>query len=118
MELIQFPFAAAGSLVTLPFLFSAETLIWYPVQSMIGLIFFMVLPILIFRNKTHPPKHRIYSLHKNMLSRQKQILQILFHKNCCVHTQQFYERAAFIACFYHIRAYIPAQIQMQLVLLV
>lgn len=29
MELIQFPFAAAGSLVTLPFLFSAETLIWY-----------------------------------------------------------------------------------------
>ena len=64
MELIQFPFAAAGSLVTLPFLFSAETLIWYPVQSMIGLIFFMVLPILIFKNKTHPPKHRIYSLHK------------------------------------------------------
>ena len=64
MELIQFPFAAAGSLVTLPFLFSAETLIWYPVQSMIGLIFFMVLPILIFRNKTNPPKYKIYSLHK------------------------------------------------------
>ena len=62
MELIQFPFYC-GKLFgyTFPF-FVAKTLIWYPVQSIIDLIFFMVLSIFIFRNKTHPPKHKIDSL--------------------------------------------------------
>ena len=64
IELIRFPFAAAGSLVTLPFLLSEETLIWYPIQSMIGLIFFIALPILIFRNKSTPPKRKTNASNK------------------------------------------------------
>lgn len=65
MEVLHFSFAGSGSLVILPLLFHSDTLIWYPVQAMIGLVFFLVIPLILFHNHKSPPrqKNSIHQVH-------------------------------------------------------